>query len=151
MVELSLKKLWTRLNPEIVRLAASHPDGNAFLRLPLPLLQAQLAKGAVKIPLVQFRQYSPAGLFPPNAEKDAVEVDIPISDVIPLLKPEHFARRPNQKKIEVPEDIGMIFGPGAAALNGIRVAEQKARGGAAAPANNGHSVPAAAPTRAPMP
>lgn len=146
-VELSLKKLWTRLNPEIVRLAATHPDGDAFLRLPLPLLQAQLAKGTVKLPLVQFRQYSPTGLFPANPDKDSVEVDIPISDVIPLLKPEHFARRPNQKKVEVPDEIGMIFGPGAGALNGIRVAEQKARGAAAAPADNGHSVPAAVPTK----
>jgi predicted regulator of Ras-like GTPase activity (Roadblock/LC7/MglB family) len=137
MVELSLKKLWTKLNPEILRLAAGHPDNDAFLRLPLPLLQAQLAKGAVKLPLVQFRQYSPAGLFPANPDKDAVEVEIPISDVIPLLKPEHFARRPNQKKIEVPDDIGMIFGPGVG-LKGLRVAEQKPRG--SGPALNGNGA-----------
>ena len=121
-----------------------------MLRLPLPLLQAQLAKGAMKLPMVQFRQYSPNGLFPANPEKDSVEVDIPISDVIPLLKPEHFARRPNQKKVEVPDDIGLIFGPGK--LNGVRVAETKPRGGAATGAPNGQKAPGqitAAPYAAP--
>ncbi len=142
IVELSLKKLWTRLNPEVVRLASGHPDGDAALRLPLPLLQAQLAKGAVKLPLVQFRQYSPAGLFPENPAKDSTEVEIPIADVIPLLKPEHFARRPNQRKIEVPDDIGVIFGPGS----GLKVAETKGRPGALLP-----PPASAAPAPAPSP
>ena len=124
IVELPLKKLWHKLNPTVIQGATSHPNGDAFLRLPLPLLHAQLVKGSVKIPFAEFRGYSPEGLFPASAEKDALEVDLPISEILPLLKPEHLSRRPNQRKVVVPEDIGPIFGPNGGPA-GVRIAETK--------------------------
>lgn len=126
-VELSLKRLWSKFNPEVLQAAARHPEEDSYLRLPLPLLQAQLAKGAFKMPFAQLRQYSPSGIFPVNPEHDLIEVEIPISEVLPLIKPEHFARRPNQKKIEVPNDIGPIFGPDGGPAHGLRISEQKPR------------------------
>jgi predicted regulator of Ras-like GTPase activity (Roadblock/LC7/MglB family) len=126
-VELSLKRLWSKLNPEVLQAAARHPEDDSYLRLPLPLLQAQLAKGAFKMPFAQLRQYSPSGLFPVNPDHDLIEVEIPISEVLPLIKPEHFARRPNQKKIEVPNDIGPIFGPDGGPAHGLKISEQKPR------------------------
>lgn len=141
-VELSLKRLWSKLNPEVLKAASGHPNDDAFIRLPLPLLQAQLAKGAFKMPFAQLRQYSPAGLFPPNPEKDVLEVEIPISEVLPLIKPEHFARRPNQKKIEVPNDIGPIFGPDGGPALGLRISEQKPRKPVTAAPTPHASIPA---------
>ena len=174
VVELSLRKLWSKLNPEVTRAAAGHPDNDAFLKLPLPLLQAQLAKGAVRMPLAQFRNYSSDKLFPANPEKDTLEVEVPIAEVIPLLKPEHFSRRQNQRRIEVPDDIGPIFGPNGGPAYGLRIAEQKPRGAvptpppgalkaippstlpAAAPAesisfNGAPKIPAPAPIAMPVP
>lgn len=127
IVELSLKKLWTKLPPEVLQAASGHPNGDASLRLPLPMLQAQLAKGAVRMPFAQLRQYSPEGLFPANPAKDNLEVEIPVGEILPLLKPEHFARRPNQRIVAVPEDIGPIFGPNGGPGGGLRILEQKPR------------------------
>ena len=133
VVELSLRNLGTKMSPEVTGGAGGHPDSDVFLKLPLPLLQAQLAKGAVRMPLAQFRNYTSDKLFPPNPEKELLEVEIPIPEVIPLLKPEHFARRPNQRRIEVPDDIGPIFGPNGGPAYGLRIADQKPRGAAPTP------------------
>ena len=147
IVELPLKKLWHKLNPTVIQGATSHPNGDCFLRLPLPLLHAQLAKGAVKLPFAHFRRYSPEGLFPANPEKDTLEVDLPLCEILPLLEPGHLARRPNQRTIQVPDDIGPIFGPNGGPAHGLRIAETKAR----VPAAPAHVPAPAAPAPLPAP
>lgn len=127
MVELPLKKLWHKLNPTVVQGATTHPNGDSTLQMPLSYLHSHLAKGAVKIPFTEFCNFAPQGLFTPSADSASWEVDLPIADVLSLLKPEHLVRRPNQRKLSVPDDIGPIFGPDGAPAHGLRIADTKGR------------------------
>lgn len=147
VVELPLKKLWHKLNPAITQAAASNPNGDSMLQVPLPFLHAQLAKGAVKIPFPEFRRFAPGGMFSASAEKDQFEVEIPISDLLPLLNPDHLSRRPNQRRVEVPDDIEPIFGPDGGPAHGVRIAEARPR---TSPATAAATPPVAAVPSAPV-
>ncbi|HTG45691.1 MAG TPA: roadblock/LC7 domain-containing protein [Verrucomicrobiae bacterium] len=147
-VDLSLKALWPKLNPSVLQSASAQPDRDAMLRLPLNLVQAHLSKGSFKIPFAQVQQFSPAGLFSADGSKDAMEVEIPVSEILPHLRPEQLPRRPGQKKIEVPTDIEPIFGPNGGPAQGLRIAEEKPK--AAKPSPTASPVlPVAPPTPLP--
>lgn len=124
-VDLPLKALWSKLDKEITGRALNSPDGAALLRLPLNLVQVHLAKGSMKIPLAQFRQFSPVGVFPDNSASDALEVVIPIHEILERLKPGQLPRRAAQKKIDVPEDIESVFGPNAGKNGKLRIVHEK--------------------------
>jgi predicted regulator of Ras-like GTPase activity (Roadblock/LC7/MglB family) len=143
-VDIPLRELWSKLNPAIVQTATGHPEPGALLRVPANIIRSQVARGAVKIPYAQLRQFSPSGLFPSNPAKDSLEVEIPLSEVLPRLKPEVLARRSNQRKIEVPAEIGNIFGPGSSA--GLRVAGEKSPSPTPAPAKPGAASAPAHPS-----
>ncbi|HEX7859826.1 MAG TPA: hypothetical protein VF773_05860 [Verrucomicrobiae bacterium] len=129
LVELPLKKLWHKLNPAVIQGAAFHPNGDSFLCMPLSLLQAQLARGQVRISFPEFQSFAPEGLFLDAAGREEMQVDLPIADILPLLGPEHLSRRP-QRRAEIPDDIGPIFGPSGGPAHGLRIAETRPRAGA---------------------
>lgn len=141
-VALPLNSLWTKLNPTVLQNAAKKPSSDAFLNLPLNLVQSHLSKGALKIPYAQLRRFSPEGLFRADPSKDTFEVEIPLTEVLPRLKPEHLRRRPNQKKVTVPDDIANIFGSGGGPA-GLRVMEQKPAAGPAKLPSRPSAAPAA--------
>jgi predicted regulator of Ras-like GTPase activity (Roadblock/LC7/MglB family) len=144
-VDLSLKALWPKLSEAVTKCATTQPKGDALLRLPLNLVQAHLAKGSLKIPLVQFRKFSPEGLFAADATLDVTEVVIPLSEVLPKLNPAHLARRPDQREVHVPEDIEPIFGTGP---NGnLRIVSEKPK----ATASSGPAVKVAPVPVSPAP
>lgn len=143
--DLPLAALWHKLNPAVLQLAGDRrPDGRAMLRLPIPLVQAQLAKGSFKIPYAQLRQFSPEGLFPAQPANETFEIEIPVSELLPRLKQDQWRRRSNQKKIEVPDDIAPIFGPDGGPAHGVRVLNEKIKSRASAA-----PLPAAQPTAQP--
>lgn len=148
-VDLPLKPIWSKLDLAVVQLASGKPGSDAALRLPLGYIQPMLARGAVKIPFTLFRQFAPADLFPASSPNNNLEVVVPLSDLLSVLKPDQLPRR-TQKKVEVPDDIGPVFGPGAASA-GLRVADAKSK--VAAPAPEATPAPAAplAPAAPPPP
>ncbi len=121
-IDLPFKHLWSRLNPQIVQSLGAQPKGE--LKLPLNLVQAHLATGGMKIPFSQFRQFSPDGFA--NAQiGDTTEITLPISEILSRLKPEQLARRTDQKRIVVPDDIEPIFGPKGTKKGNLRIANEK--------------------------
>ncbi len=152
-VDLSLKALWPKLKAEVTQRATSAPKGDSLLRLPLNIVQAHLAKGSMNIPYAQLRQFAPPGLFPESPAHEAETVSIPISEILPRLKPEHLSKRAGQRKVVVPDDIEPIFGPDAGAKGNLRLAHGKSSNAGApaphAPAATPTPVPAA-PTPAPQ-
>lgn len=143
-VDIPLKAIWPKLNPAVVQAAQSQPGGKDRLKVPIELVQPMLAKGAVKIPYGQLRKFAPEGMFPSLPDKEALEVELPLSEVLACLKPEQLTRR-SQKKIEVPDDIGPVFGAGGANL---RVADGKAK--APVPSAAPEPPPAAPPEVKPV-
>jgi predicted regulator of Ras-like GTPase activity (Roadblock/LC7/MglB family) len=121
-VDLPLRALWKKLSPALVQSATRHPASDALLKLPMELIRPMLAKGAVKIVYPQFREFAPSGLFPSGVGKENLVVEIPLADVLARLSPDHLARQP-QRKLEIPDEIGAVFGPGAGKAAGLRVAD----------------------------
>ncbi len=145
-IDLPLKQLWPKLSPELVRMAATPPKSDSLLRLPLNLVQAHLARGAMKIPLAQFRQFAPEGMFNGTSDSEFPEINIPISDILSRLSFDQLPRRAEQKKLEVPEDIGPIFGPTATTKSQLRIAADKTKA-----QNSVRAQPVAVPAPLPVP
>ena len=134
-IEVPYKALFTKLNPDIQKLAARQPKSSETLRLPVSRIQSQLASGSVKLTFAELRQYSPAGLFAQNGHEGDL-VLLPLSELLPRLKPEHLGRR-SVKKIEVPKDLDDVFGPGGTKL---RISEKPSAGAAPKPKSSAETI-----------
>jgi hypothetical protein len=100
----------------------------------------------MKIPFSQFRQFSPEELFSAQTIGDATEIVLPISQILSRLKPEQLARRADQKRIVVPDDIEPIFGPKGTGKGNLRIAtEKKAPPPSTAPVHASEPAPVPAP------
>jgi len=106
-------------------------EADAQLNLPLSLVRDQLAKGVIKLSFSQFREFSPAGVFAPSQNSN-LDVEIPLSEIVPKIKPDQLGRRANQRKVEVPEEIAPLFNVDGRPVEGVKISEEKPK--AAAPA-----------------
>ena len=129
MIEVPYKAVFAKLKEEVRSQAARPPKSGEMLRLPVERIRRQLASGSVKVTFGELRQFSPAGVFNQNGHHEDELVELPLSELLANLKPEHLGRRAGQKKIEVPSDFDPVFGVGGANL---RIAGSEKGGGAAA-------------------
>ncbi|MFM1769624.1 MAG: hypothetical protein RJA22_2153 [Verrucomicrobiota bacterium] len=131
------QELWGKLAPAG---AAGHS-----LRLSRQEVLQQLPKGAVKVPFSALRQEAPAGLFANNPARDGELVEMPLREILEQLRPEALARRPDQGRVAVSEEVPDIFGNRQDALAGLRVMQKNEV------ANPRQTTPAPAPAPAPEP
>ena len=125
-VDVPFKPLFAKLPPEIQSKPHNSPEGDDFLfQLPLSIVCEQLPTGAIRLSLSDFRRFSPSGVFPSEIDGDETEVNLPLSVIIPCLKPGQLPRRSDQRRIEVPEDIAPLFGPDGRPVKGLKVAAEK--------------------------
>lgn len=68
----------------------------------------QLVHGAVKVKYGEIRRAAPQ-LFAPGVESDAVEVALPLNEILSRINPAMLTRRPAQKHVAVPEEITSPF------------------------------------------
>jgi predicted regulator of Ras-like GTPase activity (Roadblock/LC7/MglB family) len=122
-------------------LAASvKSTGGGDLQLPLNKVLAQLPQGVVKISFGELRQAAPPGTFLEVASQDSTQIELPLPEIVARINPSLISRRQDQKVVEVPADVGNVFGP-----HGETVAPPKSEPAKAAP------IPVAAPAPAPAP
>ena len=107
-LSLPLKPIIARLPGALANLAASTVTGN--FSVPLETVLAQLPKGVVKISFGQLRQNSPPGTFADNPAHDQTLIELPLPEILSRLNPAALPRRAGQKKAEVPDEVGGIFG-----------------------------------------
>ena len=134
------------------------PAGVAGATFPVFMQQVleQLPQGSVKIPFGELRSHAPAGVFTSNAAQDARLIDLPLQEILAQLHPDIIARRPNQVRIEVSEEVPDLFGNRGESISQVRVLDKKeannpsmmSRQRAASPAS---AVEATIPTRAIQP
>jgi predicted regulator of Ras-like GTPase activity (Roadblock/LC7/MglB family) len=151
VIEIPFRPLFAKLSAAVQSAPHSLPEnGGASLRLPLGLVRDQIRMGAIKLSFSQFREFSPAGVFPDSFDGAALEVDVPLGEVIPRISPAQLPRRANQRKVEVPEEIAPLFGADGKPVQGLKVSEEKPK--PARPAAKTSPAPAAhAPVPAPVP
>src|SRR5215469_15256604 len=80
-----------------------------YVMLPMGHVLAQLAAGAVRMTFGELRAAAP-NVFSPQADRDAVQITLPLHEILTQVPPEYLPRRQSQKQIEIPEDVRGPFG-----------------------------------------
>ncbi|MEP6663486.1 MAG: hypothetical protein ABJC04_07455, partial [Verrucomicrobiota bacterium] len=86
-------------------------QGSGFLSFPAQRILQELPKGSVKISFGEVRQAAPSGTFFSISSHDNVLVELPLNEILLRLHPSLLARRQNQNKIIVPDEVTNVFGP----------------------------------------
>ncbi|MDX1952301.1 MAG: roadblock/LC7 domain-containing protein [Verrucomicrobiota bacterium] len=96
--------------PDTLKSKITRTPSTATVAVPLALILPQLARGAVKVTYAQLRQMAAKEAFPADPASDAVEIQLPLTEILSKLKPDQLPRRAGQKEIQLPEDISPVFG-----------------------------------------
>ena len=80
-----------------------------YITLPMGHILAQLAAGAVRMTFGELRAAVP-NVFAPQGDRDAVQIPLPLHEILQQIPPEYLPRRQSQKQIEIPEDVRGPFG-----------------------------------------
>lgn len=134
------------------------PAGVAGATFPVFMQQVveQLPQGSVKIPFGELRTHAPAGVFTANAAQDARLIDLPLQEILAQLHPDIIARRPDQVRVEVSEEVPDIFGNRGESSSPVRVLDKKEANNASMVSQQRTASPASAvestiPTRTSQP
>lgn len=76
----------------------------------------QLVTGTVKVKFGEIRRAAPE-VFAPGVESDAVEVALPLNEILTRINPAMLVRRPAQKHVAVPDEITSPFAGRGAGLS----------------------------------
>lgn len=80
-----------------------------FITLPLGRVVAQLAAGAVRMSFGELRASAP-NVFSPQADRDSLQIALPLNEVLPQINPAFLPRRQAQRQVSVPDDVRGPFG-----------------------------------------
>ncbi len=108
VIALPLDEILYHLPNTLAALVLSRPGGTFSFSANIAL--EQLRTGAVRIPFALLRQSSPPGTFADDAAHDDALIDLSLPLVLAAIGPAGLARRPDQKRTEVPDDVTGVFG-----------------------------------------
>jgi predicted regulator of Ras-like GTPase activity (Roadblock/LC7/MglB family) len=108
VIELPLNEILTSLPNDLAAQVLSPPG--VMFSLSTGVAVEQLRTGAVRIPFSQLRQGSPPGTFTPSGTHDDSLIDLPLPLILAAIGPGGLARRPDQKRASVPDDVTGVFG-----------------------------------------
>ena len=100
------------------------PRSDEALILPKHQVLEQLAQGAVKVPFGQVRRIASVGVLAGGSSHDSRMVDVPLKEILAQLRGEGFPRRPDQRTIQIPEEIQDIFGSKGEARAQMRIMQK---------------------------
>lgn len=145
-IKIALKPVLLKLPDVLKAKVRQPPSGAVYISIPLQKVLAQLPQGSVKISFGELRLAAPAGVFLDLSSHDQTPVELPLPEIVAQLRPEQLPRRTVQKKVEVPEEVGGIFGPRGEPLSAVRMSASPAKTSAApAPAMAPRHLPASGP------
>jgi predicted regulator of Ras-like GTPase activity (Roadblock/LC7/MglB family) len=106
---LPLNEILSGLPEGLTQLILKRPGGT--FSFSADIAWEQLRTGAVRIPFAQLRQASPRGTFADDASNDDSLIDLPLQLIVAAIGSGALARRPDQKRVEVPDEVKGVFGP----------------------------------------
>ena len=150
VIKIPLTALLKRLPEAVAQRATRSPQSGDALTLSVGTVLEQMPRGEVKISYAELRRGSPPGMFSELSPDDRLAISLPLEIVVPLLKAEHLARRPDQRKRALAGDVNPVFAvPANAPQERVEIrglaSEQEAETPAAIPASS------LAPSKAPVP
>jgi predicted regulator of Ras-like GTPase activity (Roadblock/LC7/MglB family) len=107
-IELPFHTILNGLSLELKGRIRAAGVGDRLISIPADKLLAHLAYGSVKMFFGELRAALP-GVFAPESDLDDQQIVLPLHEVLARLNPALLSRRPNQKQMEVPEDISSPF------------------------------------------
>lgn len=107
-LSLPLKSIITRLPQSLA--SAVQTQGTGLVLLPTSHILQELPKGAVKISFGELRRVSPAGTFQDNPRHDQMLIELPLNEILARLPATLLARRTEQKRVTVPDEVANVFG-----------------------------------------
>lgn len=102
--------LCDRLPPTLA--ARLRQAGPREIPIPLHRILSQLPTGAVRITIAELRQALEPGVLPEDPAQDAIEIELPLPELLTRLHPGQLKRRA-QRKVQTPDFEAPIFGPQA--------------------------------------
>lgn len=84
------------------------PRPDVMLSVPLDHVLAHLSLGAIKVSFGQLRAAAP-GIFSGEGDRDHIQIALPLNEILARINPRMLARRANQKRVEIPDDITSPF------------------------------------------
>lgn len=142
-VEIPVGSILVALPPELKTRVRPADIGAATFPVSLEQIFSQLGSGSVKISFGELRQAMPQ-LFTNAADCDDLPVALPLNEILGRVNPALLVRRPNQKQIEIPEEISSPF---ASPENGLNFSRATSVDPAPAPAPRATTPAAPAPNR----
>lgn len=85
-------------------------EATHWLSIPVEKILPQLATGAVSLTVGDLSAAAPEGLFGDGSADDQTPVPLPLGAVMKELNLALLSRRSHQQRLEVPEEVGSIFG-----------------------------------------
>lgn len=120
-IKIPLNAIIKQVPRELFRRGAGNTAVRGYYFLPSEEALDQLATGAVKVSIGELRKVAPKGLFVESADKESELVSLPLREILRRLKPEHYERRNDQVRVDVPESVSELFGPRGEALSEVRI------------------------------
>jgi predicted regulator of Ras-like GTPase activity (Roadblock/LC7/MglB family) len=115
-VRVTLAAIAATLPQAISHKIPANPD--QFVTIPVDKILPQLQYGQVVMTAAELRECSPE-YFAALAGHDDLPIALPLGDIIKQLTPDKFARR-QQRRVEVPREVGPVF---AANGQGLSIAK----------------------------
>src|SRR5581483_9702842 len=113
-VEMPLQTILEKLPQDLRAKMAMRPEelGDASIAIPIEQILPQLALGSVKIMFGQLRSAAPE-LFRVAEEYDSLPIILPLNVLLQRMNPNLLPRNPQQKQIQLPQEIKGPFGKSA--------------------------------------
>src|SRR5262249_48331739 len=108
-IYISLQAVLIGLPVELKSRTRQSDVGDATICIAQDKVLSQLSAGIVKIPYGEIRRAA-GQVFSPAKDCDQVLVVLPLDEVLSQIDPSMLVRRPDQRTVEVPDEISSPFG-----------------------------------------
>ncbi|HPY30627.1 MAG TPA: hypothetical protein PK236_08085 [Verrucomicrobiota bacterium] len=107
-IQLPLQPVLDTLPPQLKAKLRQPVPGNLTFPVPVAKIMAQLPQGSVQITFGELR-LAATGVFLLSTDCDQMMVSLPLAEILPRINLACFARRDDQKAVEVPPEISSPF------------------------------------------
>jgi predicted regulator of Ras-like GTPase activity (Roadblock/LC7/MglB family) len=104
-----LNAIVSRFSTALQSAVARPPRASDFFALSLSAALQQLPAGSVKISFSDLKRGSTPGVFAAANQLDSTVIEIPLPEILSRLNPAYLTRRPQQRQVHVPENVGNVF------------------------------------------
>ncbi len=111
VVAIGLAAILARLPADLKTRVTRVPKADVTVPIARAHLVGQLPRGEVRMRWGDLRRLAPAGSIAGGADRDAESVEIPLPEVLARLGTGSMGLRRDQRRVEIPEEVGAVFGP----------------------------------------